>query len=338
LPRVAKISPRERREWLERYEKGDRIDQIAKDAGRDTRTVTPNIDRARLERDFAAVQRDQLREALQSHQQDMLALLALIGQTVGVPALDFLQWEPDFGLEDLLEERDVARYAQVGVGPFPFSPTYTHERAALAPRSDASYATIIRDSTGPKEVRLAKEDSRLWRALKEHIGARAPLWRQITDWKKALLEECQARATLNRAIWAKAEEVTGVKMLWILQPPAPRLNLAFVWWARNQITKRALGEPLSSLEEEIREDEEGSLQTLDNFILAEGLADTRQARQQLEGVIAEMVAAPETERAVQTYQNLEAKVAEVRETVEEYLLLHYLAGCCSICKSWKANS
>jgi hypothetical protein len=147
-----------------------------------------------------------------------------------------------------------------------------------------------------------------------------------------LLEECQARATLNQAIRAKAEEVTGVKMLWTPSFPAPRLNLAFAWFARNQVTKRALGEPISSLEVEIREYEGRSLQTLGNFTLAEGLSDARQVRQQLDGVIAEMVAAPETKRAVQTYQDLEAKVAEVREIVEEYLLLHYLAGRCSICK------
>jgi hypothetical protein len=235
-------------------------------------------------------------------------------------------------LEDLVDEKYLARHPWVGVGPFPFSPTYVPERAALAPRSDASYATIIRDSTGPKEVRLAEEDSRLWRALKEHIGARGTVWKQIADWKKVLLEECQARATLNQMIRAKAEEVTGVKMLWTPQPPAPRLNLAFVWWARNQITKRALGEPLSSLEEEIREYEGGSLQTLDDFILAEGVPDARQARQQLEGVMADMVEAPETKRAVQTYQNLQVKVAEVRDTVEEYLLLRHLPGRCSICK------
>jgi hypothetical protein len=332
LPRVAKISPKERREWLERHERGERLDKIAEDAGRDTRTVTTNIDRARAERDFAAAQGEQLREALQSHQRDLLALLDRIGQTVGVPVLDFLQWEPDFGLEDLLEERDLVRYAQVGVGPFPFSPTYGHERAALAPPSDAFYAIIVRDSTGPKEVRLAEEDSRLWRALKEHIGARAPLWKQITDWKKALLEECQARAALNQAIRAKAEEATGLKTLWNPNFPESHLTLAFAWFARNQITKRALGEPLSSLEEEIREYERRSLQTLGNSTLAEELSDTRQVKQQLEGVIAEMVAAPETKRAVQTYQNLQAKVREFRETVEEYLLLRHLAGRCSICK------
>ena len=80
MPRRAKISAAQRREWLERYERGERQDELAKKAGVNPRTVRDRIERARLERDFELAQREQLREALRSHQKDMLDLLERIAQ------------------------------------------------------------------------------------------------------------------------------------------------------------------------------------------------------------------------------------------------------------------
>ena len=331
LPKSANISPQERRNWLERYEDGERIDEIAKQAHRDTRTATTNIDRAHQERDFAAAQRDQLREALQSHQRDMLGLLERIGQSVGVLALDYPTYGPDFGLEDLLEPNDLARHSQVGLPKFQFSPTYAHEPVVSRANLDPPYVTIIRDSSGPKDVYLALENSRLWRMLKEHIGARDVLWKLIANWQKALLEECQARAELNRVIRTRAREATGLNVLLLPQSQQPHLTCAFSWIARSHVTMRALDEPLVSLKGGICACEGGILR-VGSFTIAEWLSDTGMVKQQLEGVTAAMVEASETKRAVQTYQKLQAKVMEVRDSLEEYLLLRHLAGRCKICK------
>ena len=76
MPKKPKISSGERRKWLERSENGDPIIGIAEGSGRDVRSVRAHIEKARLERNFEYAQRDQLRDALQGHQQDMLRLLA----------------------------------------------------------------------------------------------------------------------------------------------------------------------------------------------------------------------------------------------------------------------
>ena len=82
-----KISVTERRTWLESYENGARIDTLAKDVGRAERTVKDHIDKARRERVVDRAEREQLKEALGAHQQDLLGLVQRLRDTVYTPPL-----------------------------------------------------------------------------------------------------------------------------------------------------------------------------------------------------------------------------------------------------------
>ena len=155
MPRISKIASGERRNWLERSEQGVPVDTLAKESGRYVRTVRDHIDKARLERNFELAQRDQLRDALHGHQQDMLGLLQNLKGSINVPELD--HFEPvglDYGLEDLWSPSDLARNRE----------TPPSHRPIAIDGHDDSQATptymVTRDINGPQEVQLIPEVSR----------------------------------------------------------------------------------------------------------------------------------------------------------------------------------
>ncbi len=109
MPKKSIISVVERRNWLENHEKGRALDEIAREVRRDQRTVKTNVERARLERDFEGAEREQLREALRSHQADMLAQLERLMHAVQMPDLTFRPvLSPDLGLRACSVPRNYA--------------------------------------------------------------------------------------------------------------------------------------------------------------------------------------------------------------------------------------
>ena len=128
MPSVSKIASGVRRNWLTLSEQGESTEKIAKDAGRDIRTVRDHIERSRLERDFEAAQREQLREALRAHQQDMMALLGRVRGAVHVPDLLFNDAVGlDYGLEDLWGLADLAKNRESALGLYRPSVADTRE-------------------------------------------------------------------------------------------------------------------------------------------------------------------------------------------------------------------
>ena len=80
MPRGSRIAPAQRRSWLEAYEWGDRIDKIAREAGRTERTVQTHIARARQEKQQQEVTSGLLREAYQRHFSQLLDLVKQLAQ------------------------------------------------------------------------------------------------------------------------------------------------------------------------------------------------------------------------------------------------------------------
>ena len=272
MPKKSKVSPVERREWLEKYEDGVRLDVLAKVARRDARTISTHIEKARLDRDFIAAQREQLREALQAHQRDMLELVDQLGRVVFVLPLSFL--DPlglDFGLEDLRETSDFSRNQELSL-------------------DSAGAIKVTRNSSGPQEVTLTLEGTRLWRALREHTG-KDPLWRSFANWKDALTQELRLRADLNRAIRITVEGNFGLP---VARGPArgePWLGPAAVWWLRTRLTNLALGEYVPEVGEDVRQASTGGLESKSGKWLADHLEDTEKGIGQLRETTAAPTAA-----------------------------------------------
>jgi len=333
LPSISKIAPGVRRNWLIRSEQGESTEIIAKDAGRDIRTVRGHIERSRLERDFEAAQREQLREALQAHQQDMMALLGRVRDAVHVPGLLFIDAVGlDYGLEDLWGPADLAKNRESALGLYLPSVANTREGNLSAIGSGSEWPIkLIRDASGPLELILTVEDSRIWRATKEHIG-KDLLWRHISEWRIGLLIELQSRATLNRAIRRIFENDFGLSVGWMPGSQEPWLAPTAVWWMRARLTNLALGQYVPDLEEDIIERSPGTLVNMGQHTLTQNLGDTGCAKEQLQNTIANLAGCAEANAAAQSHISLREKTRRVHNALDEYLLIHHLPGRCRLCK------
>ena len=96
MPRGTRIPPAERRDWLDKYERGDRIDKIAREAGRTERTVQSHLSRERRERDHQQVMAGLLRDAYQNHYVQLLNQADELSRAAEQPDLGGIQLGTDF--------------------------------------------------------------------------------------------------------------------------------------------------------------------------------------------------------------------------------------------------
>lgn len=323
LPKKSKITPGERRKWLEISEQGESIIKIANESERDVRSIKVHIEKARLERSFELAQRNQLENALQSHQQDLLGLLKDLKESINVPELDY--FEPvglDFGIEDLWSPSDLARNRD---NLLPHRPVVTDRNNG--PQTAPVYL-VIRDMNGPQEIQSIPETSRLWRALKEHIR-QDRLWRNEGAWRKALLDELQRRADLNRAIREKAEEIFGLSVGLRGGSQEPWLAPAVISWIRTRLTNNALGNYVRPIEEELTETSPGSLRTMDSRELTASVEDPMAHIQQ---TLSAMEDNSGIDAAAKSYEYLRESTRSVHDAIDEHLLIHYITGLCGLCQ------
>ena len=323
MPNVSKIASGERLGWLERFEAGEPAVKIAQESGRNERTVREHIERAKLERDFVAAQRDQLRQAIQSHQGDMLALLEHIRQAVQIDRVHFGQsMAPDFGLEEVWGPSYLAQNPEVGIGPLVPLP-----RSAGNSYESIPSVMVKRDADGPNEIRISAEGLRLWQAVKEHIS-KDPLWRHIAAWKHALLTECQGRASLNQAIQRQAERVFGAPVRLDSAPATPQLYPKTVDWIRTRLIDLALGSYAPEVADEIRQTSPGRLE-FQGYTLTENV---QEPLEKLHNVLANPASSDEVRVAAQNIRDLAEKTRRVSNVLDEYLLIHHIPGLCSLCR------
>ncbi len=355
MPKSTKITPAERKAWLEQLERGVPMPEIARRAVREQRSVREHIEMAVKEREFEAIRRDELREALRSHQADLLTLVTWFHAAIQVPGMDFIQG-PDLGLEDLLEE-EPHESTYPGLMPrIPFEPagqvlavsgsTAFGQSIRRVPAPGLSFAfqpfghamKVVRDRSGPKEVRLAGEEHRLCRALREHIGKDA-VWGYMVEWKSAVLEDFRARAACNRAIRARAEELFGLKVLSrAYGPTMPYLAHALVRWVRAQVTLGEFRDAESLVRDRVIDGQ--SDLNVEGYYLVANLPDPqsrKQATAQLVRTIEAVAAMPEVAVARQTYRTVEAKTSTALAELEEYLLIHHISGDCGLCQKLRGQ-
>jgi hypothetical protein len=265
----------------------------------------------------------------------MLGLLQLLKLTVYTPDLDPKDITGlDVGFEDFWRPSDLDRNREVIVRNVPALPGFAGDgrQNALTYESAPSIGVIlISNASGPQRIKITAEDSRLWRALREHTG-KDPLWRHFANWRNALLEELQGRAALNRAIREKVEKVFALRVSWRPAPQTPWLAPSLVWWIRVRLTQLALGNYVPHVEEEIRDTPRDGWETQSRQTLTEYLPDMKKGKEQLQNTMTAMAGRAEVEAAAQNYQDLQEKTKRVYDALEELLLIHHIAGRCGLCK------
>lgn len=308
MPKKLNISPDRRKDWLVRHEHGVPQDAIASADEVNPRTVREQIERARLERAFDAAQQEQLGEALRKHQADMLDLLERTKTGIEVPSL-----ATDFGFEAPMgsPDREVTLSLEAG------------ERHAV---------TVIIHGGQPVEIRLAEAESRLWRALKQHIGNKNPLWRHLADWQRTLLKEVQARAALSHAIKKKIEVECGWPVLVKSTGQQPRLTPAIIYLTQTEVASQSLGEQPSDFPSRLQV-RGGSLNDPRTAsYLTEYVAEPEKVKDALTGIVGDLVDSAEARDAAQTHRDIRDCTRRTRDELEDYLLLHHIPGRCSLCK------
>ena len=85
MPKRGKITPVERREWLEKYENGATIDSLAKEALRTQRTIINHVEQAHRELQHDQVQVELIRDGYRQHYKDLLNLAKRLAEMAKSP-------------------------------------------------------------------------------------------------------------------------------------------------------------------------------------------------------------------------------------------------------------
>ena len=308
MPKKLNISSSQRKDWLDRHERGEAQDAIAAAEKVNPRTVRVQIERARIERAFEAAQQEQLGVALRKHQDDMLDLLKHTRMGIEVPSL-----ATDFGFGEPIDSPD-------------------REFAIPLEAAEGYAVTVIIHGGQPVGIRQAEEESRLWRVLKQHLGNKNLVWRHIAEWQRILLKEVQARAALIHAIKKRIEEKCGLPVLVQSKEQQPHLTSAIIRLTQTEVANRSLGEPPSDFPARLQASGGSLNDTRTASYLTEYVADPEKVKDALTKIIADLVNSAESRGWARVHQELRDCTRKTRDEMEDYLLLHHIPGRCSLCK------
>ena len=322
MPRGRKIGLALSRQWLEEYEGGTSLAQLAKTNRRTKQVIIDNIERARQHLRFEFVQRDQLRDAFQRHQQDLLRLLQQLEDVMRVPRLGHELGGHEFGLEEVIRDGE-GRTNEVDLASSQVLDII------LGGGRETGFSVHILTSDGlPTGVELSAPSTILWEALQQHLK-RDPLWLALRAWKQLLLDELLARAHLNRDIASEAKEIFDAPVKVQADHRERVLTTALPPYVRELLVTKALGED-PGLEDLVQKDNE--LQDRrKNLTLGRNVGED--AREEFFRLLAAMKSVESVQKMVDTHRQLKDRTEKVRALLEEYLLLHYIRGRCNLCKT-----
>ena len=330
MPRGSKISIADRHAWLEAYESGKRLDAIAREAGKTVRTINNHIDRARQERTVAQAEREQLKEALGAHQQDLLTMVQRLRDTVYVPPLQLTaEIHPTYPEAFLGLGINVPHRLFIG----PRLPNEITETLPVTRPDRGLLRTIMVEieNDGPQAVTLVEEDSILWSSLKQHLGQTDPVWRLLRDWKKALLSGLVTQVALNMECRRQLEVELALEVSDGLRT-SPAITPELVVLVRMEVTRRALGHKPTKIESSVRATESHLDHRVSGVILAQGLSDKEGAINALEGLVEDLWRKRESRDAAEAHRRLRSQVEKVRRPLTEYLFIHHIRGRCRLCR------
>lgn len=161
-----KISIQEKRGWLDLYEQGKTEVQIARDVGRDPRTIVKGLEEASKNRRLASVEAEMLRSALFKHQDQLTGILKNMAEMLAMPPYNL----------ELREEKEGI------LAPIPLP------------------GALLKQVSKEQMILEIHDENRLeWELLKEHLK-QDELWDLIRQWRKALIDHVWARWQFKQAV------------------------------------------------------------------------------------------------------------------------------------------
>lgn len=295
-----KIPLEEKRKWLQSYEEGKPEFQIAKEAHKNIKTVKRGMEEARSERYAATAQAEMVKGALKRHQDNLLSIINRVLSALALSTHDLpLSRDPNGSL----------------------SPMYL------------SGATLYYNQDLGLVLALPDEGTISWELLREHLkGDR--IWKNLDQWKKAMLAHIQSRSALNLKTSLLIKQETGYDYEDKSISP-PRL---YSYNTVNLLYQAAVdgclgitgGEKLENMI--IADTETGRVRKGVGTTLAEAPGAEVQCRANIIQAFEKLLSSAEISQVSKTYEELEVATSKARRLVEEMSLLGMVPGQCRVCR------
>ncbi len=297
----SRVSLDEMRDWLRRYEIGDPIERIAKEATRDTRTVLRYLAQARKEADLRAARQNLLTQALTKHNDEMLKVVTNIIQALEVPNAQVEIRQDEQG-----NWQDIQLTAAKGL-----------------------------QTTEGTRIELHDEGAVSWRLLAEHLGVDSLLER-ISVWKKPMADYLDTMKAFKLSIAETMRTKTGLDMIKETheKPVKPALFQAVKDTLFPIFVNRAMNVPDGTdPEHNLKIDQAGYVSikgwgTHLGWLSKEGnpLVD-----KMLEA-LNELGQSQEFRQLKSSYHGIQQITRKFRDEFEEISLVGYIAGRCRVCE------
>lgn len=295
-----KISPNERRQWLERYDSGESEASIAQNAHRDVRTVKKCIALTRRERDLHGARVELLKNALKQHHDRLLNTIKEVEPALVVPARDL--WG-----------------------------TWQHDTIPSSPLALIGSTAIYEPGKGWK-VTLATENKPEWGLIQEHLKG-DPLWNSLNIWRKALAAYVDDRWKLETRCAQLLVEKTGYKLVDRSDKPP----FLYAWTILDLVcqlvlNKSSIIEKAKNLEDMLVADTEDGVVWYNKKKLAEAPGAEEQCKENILTALDKTFELSEAEKIRVSYQELVVANINARKTVADILLMELVPGECRVCR------
>lgn len=328
MPRWPSVPPAMAKHWLEEFESGTSRDDLKAKYRRDFRTIDHHLGKARQQRAFELAQKEHLVNALDKHQEDLLGLIERLAVNLSVPDLELWPGRVDFGLEAVVLETEHRLEREVGLG----------ETGWDSMPGEGGAVVVVRDRNGPQEIRITEEGSRAWDRLKQHLGGRDPLWREIRRWKETLLSELVARADLNRTIVHEVKTVFKAPVQMAFTTQESHLNHVFPPLVRAAAVRQLLGDRSDDFVRRFSWSGDELMDHQTNRALGRLPGDREKVLEGIAALVEQLATKPRSASSApasalkEAHRELVAQTEKVRDVLDDYRSLHYVAGLCSACK------
>jgi len=295
------ISMAQKREWLEKFERGVTETQLASRAKRDIRTIKKGLEDARRERVASQARAELLKEAMRDHNKHLLSTVNDLISALKVPSAgEILPWDQQF----------------------------TSGSIKLAGMT-AVYENLV--TPNAITVKLDVEDKEEWDLLKEHLK-RDKMWPSLNQWKKKVAILLESRIRLKQLFAKTLEKQTGCK---IVKESATGF---FIYSLSMDIVFQDILEQLVSLTAEVSfedniqiDTENGGVRYRSSFILAQARGKEKECRSRILEAIKQVLETNQARNVTATYKDVDELTSKLSKTVNQISLMGLVPGQCSIC-------
>lgn len=296
-----KVYPEERRRWLERYEAGQgSIPQLAKETGRNIRTIKKQLQLAMEEREKALARTELYRKGLIEHNDTLLRVLRQVRDSLRIP----------------LDER-LSPLATWGR-----SPGFSYESLSIQFQEGEAQVSLV----GREE-----DDMRLLELAREHLSGEKGLWRELDRWTEKVADYARSCYQLGKQMGERVAQETGLQ-------PVPMVGTeegfheGYITWLVRRALEKARGT------DRIRDGEllktRGSQMDYGDTTIATSPSPEKleQAREVFLKLLEEMKHHREVMHILRVRKELEEALPGLKRQLGDILLLGVVPGRCSVCR------